>query len=192
MLPTVLDFLCKDFFPQQQTPGLVQLAIVMQSAAGLVLSTIRLTDPIVLSELRKALGARRSSTLIEPVSPTQLLPEPSDWSGQDTEPQQDFFYNCFFEDAVSETLLSTLASICLTLTHLAPSEQTVRFDNLTVRNLFNYKQVNTWEISPDDVKELSPQFSNSFTEPVRITEYAPVIFAHLRNLDHISNEELAE
>jgi hypothetical protein len=191
MLPSVLDFLCKDFFPQQQTPGLVQLAIVMQSAAGLVLSTIRLTDPIVLSELRKALGARRSS-LIELVSPSQLLPEPSDWSGQDPEPQQDFFYNCFFEDAVSETLLSTLASICLTLTHLAPSEQSVQFDRLAAWNLFNYKQVNTWEISPDDVKELSPQFSNSFTEPVRITEYAPVIFAHLRHLDHISNEELAE
>lgn len=191
MFPSVLDYLIIAVFSYRSTPIIAELSIFFKSAAGLVLSTIRLTDPIVIAEFKRAFGARRSSTL-EPVYTSQLLSDPSEISVCEIETHQDFIYNWIFQDVVSDTLQSTLSSICLSLKHLAPANQTLKFDNLVAWNLFYYKQTNTWEISPEDVLDLSPQYLGSLAEPVRIIEHAPVIFAHLRHLDHISNDELAQ
>mmetsp|Transcript_29958 Transcript_29958/g.53161 ORF Transcript_29958/g.53161 Transcript_29958/m.53161 type:complete len:650 (+) Transcript_29958:31-1980(+) len=186
MLPSVLDYVILVIFSIPNTPYLEEVSIVLKSAGGLILSSIRLTDPILISEFKRTFAGRRRSTL-EP-----LLNDPSDLSGHEIEKPQDFIYNWFFQDVISETLQSTLSSICLSLKHLMSSESSIKFDNLIAWNLFYYKQTNTWDISPEDVKDLSPQYAQCLTEPVRIVEYAPAIFAHLRHLDQISNDELVQ
>ena len=166
--------------------SLMMAAWVMSSLAGLFINTVRLLDSALMRRLKRNLrkrAAKRSFQQAVRISLPSINSTVSDLSLLDTDIHQ------FLRDVFLESVLSAFLNVSLSFQRILAAdvqpESVPRYIRSEKRCFYiSPREVEASGLLDDQLLSLCNCHLVAQYE-VRVTEYAPTAFAHLRDLDHV-------